>query len=220
MKVGTFMWLRNETRKIGVSPKFSSKWLGPYLIIEKLSDVTYRIQETPRSKSKVVHFDRLKSYLGKPMKNWLEDRPNPDETVQDSPQRRVKVRRGRPPLVQTDPDTPSRENGTSRDHIIRRKPGSKISTRNRRERDSIKTGSRDYELRRRSSNWRRLTPIAEAVESTENKSVTGSAMPRRQTRSSSKNKAGKTLALPPISSEKSMTLGRPKRQKQKPVRYR
>lgn len=41
-------------------------------MIKKLSDVTYRIQETQRSKPKVVHSDRLKPYLGENKPNWMD----------------------------------------------------------------------------------------------------------------------------------------------------
>ena len=62
--VEKYAWLRNSYRKKGLSPKFTSRWDGPFKIISKLSDVTYRIQLSPRSKCKVVHFDRLKPYEG------------------------------------------------------------------------------------------------------------------------------------------------------------
>ena len=41
--VGDFIWLYNPAKKKGVSPKLTSKWEGPYLVVNKLSDVNYRI---------------------------------------------------------------------------------------------------------------------------------------------------------------------------------
>ena len=41
-----------------------------YLVIAKLSDVTFRIQEKPKSKPKVVHYDKLKVYTGPQRKAW------------------------------------------------------------------------------------------------------------------------------------------------------
>jgi len=46
-------------------------WEGPYTVVKRLSDVTYRIQLTPKSKPKIVHFDRLKKYLGNNAPQWL-----------------------------------------------------------------------------------------------------------------------------------------------------
>ena len=50
------------------------KWTGPYLVVTKLSDVVYRIQQSERCKPKVVHLDRLKSYDGPPLETWLRRR--------------------------------------------------------------------------------------------------------------------------------------------------
>ena len=44
-----------------------------------LSDVTYRIQKSPRAKNKVIHADHLKPYLEPPLKSWVreEEQVNP-----------------------------------------------------------------------------------------------------------------------------------------------
>ena len=72
---GDFVWLYNHTRKKGASQKLVSRWEGPYLIIRKLSNVNYRIQDKPRGKMRVVHFDRLKPYTGTPMESWQTEPP-------------------------------------------------------------------------------------------------------------------------------------------------
>ena len=72
-ETGKFVWLKNDMRKKGVSPKLSYRWDGPYKILTKLSDVTYRIQRTPRSKQKIVHFDRTKPYEGPTPEDWIDD---------------------------------------------------------------------------------------------------------------------------------------------------
>ena len=59
-QVGDIVWLHHRVRKKGRSPKLSWSWKGPFLITAKLGDVTYRIQAHPRSKTDVVHADRLK----------------------------------------------------------------------------------------------------------------------------------------------------------------
>ena len=70
LKEGQFVWLYNHAKKKGLSPKLVSRWQGPYLILDKLSNVTYRIQLKPRGRMQVVHFDRLKPYSGEPLQSW------------------------------------------------------------------------------------------------------------------------------------------------------
>ena len=48
----------------GCSPKLSSHWRGPYLIIKCLNDVNYKIEEIGIGKHLIVHYDRLKRYHG------------------------------------------------------------------------------------------------------------------------------------------------------------
>jgi len=56
---GQSVWLFNPQKKKGKTPKLQSNWEGPYRIVKKLSDVTFRIQKSARHKLKVVHADRL-----------------------------------------------------------------------------------------------------------------------------------------------------------------
>ena len=59
--VGYLVWLYYLVVAKGKSKKLHHPWLGPYRIIEKLSDVTYWVQHHINSKKRmVVHFDRLK----------------------------------------------------------------------------------------------------------------------------------------------------------------
>ena len=74
-EMGDWVWLHGSQRKRGVCPKFVFKWSGPYLVVNKLSDVVYRIQLSSRSRPKVVHLDRLKEYMGPKLKNWLVEQP-------------------------------------------------------------------------------------------------------------------------------------------------
>ena len=73
--VGDLVWLYTPNRKKGLSPKLQRHWEGPYKITHRLSDVNYRIRFTERSNPKVVHYDRLKPYEGKPAK--------PDKETED-----------------------------------------------------------------------------------------------------------------------------------------
>ena len=55
------VWLYSPVVAKGKSKKLHHPWLGPYRIIKKLSDLTYRVQHHLNMKKRtVVHFDRLK----------------------------------------------------------------------------------------------------------------------------------------------------------------
>ena len=62
-EVDDLVWLHSPVVGKGKSKKFHCSWQGPYRVIKKLSDSTYRIKQFPRGKRTVVHFDRLKHYL-------------------------------------------------------------------------------------------------------------------------------------------------------------
>ena len=59
--IGDRVWLHSPVITPGKSKKFHHPWTGPYIVIKKLSDTTYRIQHhNKKNKRLVVHFDRLK----------------------------------------------------------------------------------------------------------------------------------------------------------------
>ena len=60
---GDLVWLLDPIKRKSRSLKLSKIWSGPYKINKRLSDVLYRIQKGVRSKSKIVHVDRLKPYV-------------------------------------------------------------------------------------------------------------------------------------------------------------
>ena len=64
------VWLYNPQRKKGRSPKLMSPWEGPYMVIERLSAVTYRIQRAPGTAFKVVHVNRLWKAASSPRFSW------------------------------------------------------------------------------------------------------------------------------------------------------
>ncbi|CAK1581089.1 unnamed protein product [Parnassius mnemosyne] len=59
---GSLVWLHNPARSKGKSPKLQAKWDGPYQIVTRINDVTYRIQKGARGTPKIVHVDRLARY--------------------------------------------------------------------------------------------------------------------------------------------------------------
>ena len=60
----SLVWLHNPVRSKGKSPKLQSKWNGPYRVVTRINDVTYRIQKGTRGIPKIVHVDRLAKYHG------------------------------------------------------------------------------------------------------------------------------------------------------------
>ncbi|XP_070547605.1 uncharacterized protein [Ptychodera flava] len=88
LTTGQFVWLRAEACKRGKSKKLTAnRWEGPFLIIDKLSDVTFRIQRSQHSKQKVVHYDRLKPYEGTQAVDWRQqDQRQPDGEKSASPE--------------------------------------------------------------------------------------------------------------------------------------
>ncbi|KAJ8956491.1 hypothetical protein NQ318_019209 [Aromia moschata] len=73
--------------KPGDASSMVSNWEGPYTIIKKINDLAYRIQLSPRSKSKVVHLERLAKYTGHNPPDWfvVEDPParTEDSVIRD-----------------------------------------------------------------------------------------------------------------------------------------
>ena len=69
---GGLVWLHQVRLKKGACPKLQNPWYGPWMVMDRFSDVTYRIQQGPSGKPKVVHFDRLKDFLGDIPKRWTK----------------------------------------------------------------------------------------------------------------------------------------------------
>ena len=59
-------------RKKSVTLKLQRAWKRPYVVSGKFSDVVYKIQDSHKSKQKVVHHDRLKPYCGENTPTWFK----------------------------------------------------------------------------------------------------------------------------------------------------
>ncbi|XP_028514874.1 uncharacterized protein LOC114575043 [Exaiptasia diaphana] len=70
---GAPVWFYNPKRKKGVSPCLQLPWEGPYLVLKRISDVVYKIPNSPRSKTRIIHHDRLRPYHGEKAPTWLDD---------------------------------------------------------------------------------------------------------------------------------------------------
>lgn len=62
--VGDLVWLNDKPKKRGKSKKLQRPWRGPFKITNVINDLVYRIQVGPRTKPKVVHYNRLKPFVG------------------------------------------------------------------------------------------------------------------------------------------------------------
>lgn len=73
---GDAVWLFNSAKKIGITPKLACKWTGPFVVTQRMSSVNYMIQSGKKAKGVVVHFNRLKKYIGENPHVWF----NPPQT--------------------------------------------------------------------------------------------------------------------------------------------
>ncbi|XP_038060519.1 uncharacterized protein LOC119731418 [Patiria miniata] len=69
-KPGQPVWMYTPSKKVGRTPKLQCWWDGPFVVTQKIDDVTFRVQESPLAKAKVVHSNRLKPYLGDAEVDW------------------------------------------------------------------------------------------------------------------------------------------------------
>jgi len=66
--------------------KLGLGWTGPYLIVDKLSDLVYSIQRDPESRVINVHKDHLKAYLGdNNLPPWIFDEQDETEVSDQTP---------------------------------------------------------------------------------------------------------------------------------------
>ena len=82
---GDAVWLYNPKRRKGLSPKLQYAYEGPYLVVKRLDDLTFRIQRGPKAKAKVIHHNRLKPYLGDSAPDWLAHEGDVEGQSQDAP---------------------------------------------------------------------------------------------------------------------------------------
>jgi hypothetical protein len=69
-KAGDRVWYLNEERKPGISPKLQPLYKGPVLILQKVSELDYKVQINQRGDTKLVHHNKLKPYQGKQTLPW------------------------------------------------------------------------------------------------------------------------------------------------------
>ncbi|XP_022093234.1 uncharacterized protein LOC110980655 [Acanthaster planci] len=69
---GQAVWLFTPKKKVGHSPKLQPWWDRSFAVLQRLNDVTYKVQRSVRAKAQIVHLNRLKRYLGDVQLGWWE----------------------------------------------------------------------------------------------------------------------------------------------------
>lgn len=66
---GTAVYLKEKTKKVGVSPKLAPKWKGPYLLVKQFSSSCKGM--TSYKVTKLYHFDLLKECHSQELHAWI-----------------------------------------------------------------------------------------------------------------------------------------------------
>ena len=84
-KAGDLVMLFSPVVPKGGARKFRCPWIGPFTVLERVSEVTYRIQSTVNNKTSIVHFDRLKPCRPDVRNSRQEARIDSDRTHEVTP---------------------------------------------------------------------------------------------------------------------------------------
>ena len=71
-KPGDLVWYLHERRHLEECPKLQFPYLGPALIVKKMSDLNYMIMMHKSSHPKNVHHNKLKPYVGQKKLRWAK----------------------------------------------------------------------------------------------------------------------------------------------------
>jgi len=69
-EAGQWVWYFNPQKLKGKQMKWTPQYEGPYLILKMLSPLVAKIQQSSRTKQKIVHIDKLKNYEGAEPRMW------------------------------------------------------------------------------------------------------------------------------------------------------
>ena len=80
---GDLVWLYSLAVPRGKSRKFHHPWKGPFKVVERVAECTYKIKCIKGTKTQCVHFDRLKPAVAtsNPMREDLVAVPTPTSTT-------------------------------------------------------------------------------------------------------------------------------------------
>ena len=77
------MLYATDIKQLHLAPKLQVPFKGPFLILEKLSNLDYHIQLDAKGKQKVVHHNKLKPYTGTRGLPWFQAALRVKEKVGD-----------------------------------------------------------------------------------------------------------------------------------------
>ena len=74
-EVGDLVW-RNQRRNVpGKKAKIARHWTGPWIIVDKVSDIIFNMKFSKDANPVTVHGDNLKPYVGEKKFNWFKTTP-------------------------------------------------------------------------------------------------------------------------------------------------
>ena len=97
--------------------KFNMKWEGPFKVLERITELTYRVQNLKNNGSSIIHVNRLKRWSVRPGDSPVPPIKNVEPKVTDSLVQKRKV--GRPPKVPLLTPEASLVAGNSKQTMIR-----------------------------------------------------------------------------------------------------
>ena len=68
---GDVVWALNEVRIPGRCPKLQNMWAGPFVVVQKFSDLTYGVIVSARGKKRILHHDKLQRFHGEDVPRWI-----------------------------------------------------------------------------------------------------------------------------------------------------
>ena len=69
--IGDSVFLFDPAHKKSTSSKLHSPWIFPFLVVDRVSDLIYKIQKHPEAVKKCVHCERLKPSFNQ-LDSWLK----------------------------------------------------------------------------------------------------------------------------------------------------
>ena len=70
---GDLVWRNQKKNTPGLKLKIARQWTGPWVIIDKKSDIIFKIQHSKKSTAVIIHGDNLKPYKGNKKAKWFTE---------------------------------------------------------------------------------------------------------------------------------------------------
>ena len=67
---GDVVWLETDISQLMITPKLRNPYEGPYVVLERIGKLDYSIQRASDGPRRVVHYNRLKRYVGDQKLSW------------------------------------------------------------------------------------------------------------------------------------------------------